>query len=58
MSASRRVYEQRMIQRRDQEQTNENLSAYVSAHITMKANASSEPKIEMMRRAKMQAAIP
>lgn len=57
MSASRRVYEQRMIQRRDQEQTEKNLSSYVKTHITMKANASSEPKIEAMRRAKMQAAI-
>ena len=57
MSASRRVYEQRMIQRRDQEQTNQNLESYVKSHTTMKANASSEPKIEAMRRAKMQAAI-
>lgn len=57
MSAARRLYEQRMVQRRAQEATNENLSRYVSAHNEMKANASSEPRIETMRRQKLQAAI-
>ena len=57
MSASRRMYEQRMIQRRDQEQAHENLGKYVQSHVVMKANASSEPKIEAMRRSKVQAAI-
>jgi hypothetical protein len=57
MSAPRRLYEQRMVQRRAQEATHENLSRYVSAHNEMKSNAASEPRIETIRRQKMQAAI-
>eukprot|EP01047_Picozoa_sp_COSAG01_P094871 COSAG01_NODE_25695_length_736_cov_4.637363_1_plen_132_part_10 len=57
MSASRRLYEQRMTQRRAQEASSANLSRYVAAHNEMKANASSEPRIETLRRQKQQAAI-
>ena len=46
-----------MVKRRDVEQVTENLGRYVSSHNEMKANAASEPRIETMRRQKMQAAI-
>ena len=55
MSASRRLYEQRMVTRRDQEDRIENLSRYVSSHHTMKANARSEPRVEAIRRHRTQA---
>ena len=54
MSASRRLYEQRMTQRRAQEASSANLSRYVAAHNEMKANASSEPRIETLRRQKQE----
>ena len=57
MSSSRRAYERQMVKRADMEATSANLSSYVTSHNEMKANAASEPRIETMRRQKMQAAI-